>query len=88
MEEISFAERDSEEKEAFDIFMGDGLDATSTEIVKLGVATSELIVRKIFSEVEAVRPSRVMRVRRSRERLTDGSCLRSPSLGHVATVVL
>lgn len=55
MEEISFAERDSEEKEAFDIFMGDALDATSTEIVKLGVATSELVVLKIFSEVEHVR---------------------------------
>lgn len=54
MEEISFAERDSEEKEAFDIFMGDGLDTSSTEIVKLGVSTSELVVLKIFSEVEPV----------------------------------
>lgn len=54
VEEISFAERDSEEKEAFDIFMGDGLDTSSTEIVKLGVSTSELVVLKIFSEVEPV----------------------------------
>uniref|UniRef100_K3WDK2 Uncharacterized protein n=1 Tax=Globisporangium ultimum (strain ATCC 200006 / CBS 805.95 / DAOM BR144) TaxID=431595 RepID=K3WDK2_GLOUD len=52
VEEISFAERDSEEKEAFDIYMGDALDTTSTEIVKLGVSTCELIVFKIFSEVE------------------------------------
>ncbi|KAF1332884.1 Exocyst complex component 3, partial [Globisporangium splendens] len=52
VEEISFAERDSEEKEAFDIFMGDALDTTSTEIVKLGVSTCKLIVFKIFSEVE------------------------------------
>lgn len=34
--------------------MGDGLDTTSTEIVKLGVATAELVVLKIFSEVEPV----------------------------------
>lgn len=34
--------------------MGDGLDTSSTEIVKLGVSTSELVVLKIFSEVEPV----------------------------------
>jgi exocyst complex component 3 len=54
VEEISFAARDPDEKEAFDHFMGDGLDTTSTEIVKLAVATCELLVGKIFAEVEHV----------------------------------
>ncbi|KAJ0408612.1 hypothetical protein P43SY_008959 [Pythium insidiosum] len=52
VEEISFAERDPEEKEAFDLFMGDGLDTASTEIVKLAVAACELLVTKLFSDVE------------------------------------
>ncbi|TMW65744.1 hypothetical protein Poli38472_008386 [Pythium oligandrum] len=52
VEEISFAERDPEEKEAFDAFMGDGLDTTSTEIVKLAVTACELLVTKIFNELE------------------------------------
>lgn len=55
VEEISFAETDSEQKEAFDTFMGDGLDTTSTEIVQFAVKTCELVVDKMFNEVEHVR---------------------------------
>lgn len=55
MEEISFAETDSEEKEAFDTFMGDNLDTTSTDIVAFATNACDLIVNKIFHEVEQVR---------------------------------
>ncbi|KAG2767510.1 hypothetical protein JG687_00003656 [Phytophthora cactorum] len=52
VEEISFAETDSEEKEAFDTFMGDSLDTTSTDIVAFATNACDLIVSKIFHEVE------------------------------------
>ncbi|GMF18928.1 unnamed protein product [Phytophthora lilii] len=52
VEEISFAETDSEEKEAFDTFMGDSLDTTSTDIVAFATNACDLIVNKIFHEVE------------------------------------
>ncbi|KAI9992207.1 hypothetical protein PInf_017592 [Phytophthora infestans] len=52
VEEISFAETDSEEKEAFDTFMGDSLDTTSTDIVAFATSACDLIVSKIFHEVE------------------------------------
>eukprot|EP00644_Phytophthora_capsici_P001803 jgi/Phyca11/107792/e_gw1.14.503.1 len=52
VEEISFAETDSEEKEAFDTFMGDSLDTTSTEIVGFATNACDLIVSKIFHEAE------------------------------------
>ncbi|CEG37538.1 hypothetical protein PPTG_08805 [Plasmopara halstedii] len=52
VEEISFAETDSEEKEAFDTFVGDSLDSTSTEIVVFASNACDLIVSKIFHEVE------------------------------------
>ncbi|KAG7401404.1 Exocyst complex component 3 [Phytophthora boehmeriae] len=52
VEEISFAETDSEEKEAFDTFMGDSLDTTSTDIVAFATKACDLIVNKIFHEVE------------------------------------
>ncbi|GMF48524.1 unnamed protein product [Phytophthora fragariaefolia] len=52
VEEISFAETDSEEKEAFDAFMGDSLDTTSTDIVAFATNACDLIVSKIFHEVE------------------------------------
>ncbi|KAJ8542497.1 hypothetical protein ON010_g12316 [Phytophthora cinnamomi] len=52
VEEISFAETDSEEKEAFDTFMGDSLDTTSTEIVAFATNACDLIVSKIFHDHE------------------------------------
>lgn len=37
------------------MFMGDALDTTSTEIVKMAVMACELLVGKIFREIEHVK---------------------------------
>ncbi|KAL0586272.1 hypothetical protein ABG067_004121 [Albugo candida] len=52
VQEIYFGEKNADEKIAFDAFIGDQLDVTSSEIVKLAMCGCELITKKIFAEME------------------------------------
>lgn len=54
MQEIYFGEKNVDEKAAFDALIGDQLDITSSEVVKLAMCGCELITKKIFAEMENV----------------------------------
>ncbi|KAI9907928.1 hypothetical protein PsorP6_003240 [Peronosclerospora sorghi] len=51
-EEVSFGDSESSEKKVVDAALGDTLEAASTEIVVLATNTCDLIVKKIFDEME------------------------------------